>query len=87
MADEYKSHKSEVDSPVRHMAAVTPNDSTDLTIASRGLYIGGAGNIKVTTVDGDTATMVGVTAGSYYPIRIARVWSTDTTATNILSWW
>jgi hypothetical protein len=85
--DEYKSHKSEVDSPVRHAIAVTPSDSADLATASRAIYIGGAGNIQVTTVDGDTVTMNGVTAGSFYPIRVARVWSTGTTATNIQSWW
>ena len=87
MADDYGSHKSNIDSPVRHAVAVTPNDSTDLANSSRAIYVGVGGNIKLTTVDGDTVTMVGVAAGSFYPIRVARIWSTDTTATNIQAWW
>lgn len=71
--------------PGEGVAAVTPNDSTDLTIIARALYVGGAGNVKINAADGSTATFVGVLAGSIIPVRAARVYSTDTTATNIVA--
>jgi len=51
------------------------------------LYIGGAGNIKVTTVAGDIVTFSGVLAGSFFPVNILKVFSTGTTATNIIALW
>lgn len=64
-------------------AAVTPNDGSDLPKAGR-LYIGGAGAVKVTTVGGDDLTFAAVPAGTTLPVRVKKVFSTGTTATNIL---
>lgn len=77
-------------------ADVTPNDSADIPSVSTQdgsgnngcvLYIGGAGNIKVTTAGGDTVTFTGLLAGMFLPVQVLRVWSTDTTATNIIALW
>lgn len=77
-------------------AAVTPNDSADIPSVSTQdgsgnngcvLYVGGAGNIKVTTAGGDTVTFNGLLAGMFLPVQVLRVWSTDTTATNIIALW
>ena len=69
----------------RSALAVTPNDSTVLQAGIRALYVGGAGNVSVITVGGQTVTFVGVGAGSMLPIQVARVRATDTTATSILA--
>lgn len=68
---------------------ITPNDSTDNTgdKAVRGLYVGGAGNIALTTSNGEDVTLVGCQAGSIIPIRPRRVKSTGTTATNIIGFY
>lgn len=88
MADPFANHGSGLDSPGLHAAAVTPNDSTDLTTMARGLYIGGAGNVTLDTAGGETTVaFVGVPAGTTLPIRTARVRSTGTTATNIVALW
>lgn len=71
--------------PGEGAAAVTPNDSTDLTTIARALYVGGAGNVKIDAADGSTVTFSGVLAGSILPVRVARVYSTGTTATNIVA--
>ena len=63
--------------------AVTPNDSTNLTPPSV-IYVGSAGNVKVTTAQGDAVTFVGVLGGTVIPVQAIRVWSTGTTATNIV---
>lgn len=73
-----------IDAPAANAAAVTPNDSADLTNVSRSLYVGGAGDIKVDMADVGTVTFTGVVAGSILPIRVKRVYSTGTTATTIL---
>jgi hypothetical protein len=74
--------------PARYAAAVTPNDSTDLTWTTRGLYVGGSGNVVVhMAAEGTQITFVGVQAGTILPIAVSRVRSTSTTATNIVALW
>lgn len=71
--------------PGEHAFAVTPSDSADLTHATRGLWVGGAGDISVDTVGGETAVVfVGVLAGTLLPIAVTRVRSTSTTASSII---
>jgi hypothetical protein len=62
--------------------AVTTSD-TDPNVFAR-LYIGGAGNVKVTTENGDAVTFTAVPVGTVLPIRVSLVWATGTTATNIV---
>jgi len=72
--------------PYYGAAAVTPSDSTDLAKApTRGLYIGGAGAVKVDLMDGSTVTFAAVPVGTTLYIRATRVYSTGTAATNILA--
>lgn len=87
MADNFSNHRAELDSPAGDAAAVTPNDSTELTNTARALYIGGAGDVSVITLGGTTLTFAGATAGSIIPVRVTHVRSTDTTATNIVALW
>ena len=71
--------------PKGRAVAITPDDSNDLSTACTSIYVGGAGNVKVDTTGGDTVTFNGATAGSVLPIRCTRVYSTGTTATNLLA--
>lgn len=77
--------------PVEMAVAVTPDDNTDLTYTTRGLYIGGAGNVVVRMYNASgtaaSVTFTGVSAGTVLPIRAQRVLSTSTTATNIVALW
>ena len=70
--------------PATRAFAITPGDGSDLTIAPRALWVGGAGDVKITTFGGDTVILVGVTAGTMIPIRVSRVHSTSTTASSIV---
>lgn len=63
-------------------AAVSPSDTVDLPQFSV-IYVGGAGNVKVTTAQGTAVTFTGVNAGTVIPVRVRRVWSTGTTATSM----
>ena len=77
-------------------AAVTPSNTVDIPSVSTQdgtgnngcvLYIGGDGDVKVTTAGGDTVTFTGLLAGMLIPVQVLRVSSTDTTATNIIALW
>jgi hypothetical protein len=74
-------------------AAVTPSDTVNIPAVTGGtnngcvLYVGGDGDLKVTTIGGDDVTFVGVLAGTFLPVHVLRVWSTGTTATNIVALW
>ena len=73
------------DAPASNAFAVTPADGSNLTHAARALFVGGAGDVKVDTLGGDTVTFTGVLAGSILPVRILKVYATGTTATNIVA--
>lgn len=70
--------------PASNAFAITPHDTNELTYVTRGIWIGGAGNVKVTTVNGDTVTFTGALAGTIIPVRAKIVFSTGTTATSMI---
>ena len=51
------------------------------------LYVGGAGDIKLTTASGSILTFSGLNAGTFVPVQTVKVFSTGTTATNIIALW
>ena len=82
--DKFYSFGTSLDSPARNAFAITPHDTNELSFVTRGIYIGGAGNLKVTTAGGDTVTFTGVLAGTIIPIQAKLVFSTLTTATSLV---
>ena len=70
-------------SPGRHAQNVTPNDGVDLIYVSRALYLGTAGNVNVTLMDGTTIVLALGTG--WHPLRVTRVLATSTTATGIVA--
>jgi hypothetical protein len=84
--DNFASFQDGLTSPAENAVAVTPHNSTDLAVASRALWVGGAGNISVEMVGGQSAVVfTGIPAGTWMPLRVTRVNSTSTTATSIVS--
>lgn len=75
--------------PYTRAVAITPSDSTDLAEIPRAINFlkGGGGHaaLKV-TLEGDTNPVtLYLDHAQIYPIRPSRIWSTDTTATNIVA--
>lgn len=83
--NDYQAYKSQLNSPPRYHFEVTPNDSTDLTHVTRGIYVGVTGDVKITNVNGQTVTYTNLAAGVHHPMCVSRVWSTGTTATGIIA--
>ena len=79
---------------VGRAAAVTPSDSANIPSITGGtsnngcvLYIGGAGNLRVTTIGGDDVSFTGILAGSFLPVQVVKVWADGTSATSIVALW
>lgn len=59
--------------------AITPSDTAGNTY--RAIYVGGAGNVAVTTEGGDVTTFTAPPVGSIIPVSTQKVMATGTTAT------
>lgn len=84
MPDTFANLQKGLTSPADKYFTITPHDSTNFSISTRGIYVGGAGNLVAVDEDGNAVTFTGVLAGVVYPIRCKRVNSTNTTATNLV---
>ncbi len=80
----------------RRAAAVTPSDTATIPSISAAdgtgnngcvLYVGVAGDVKVTTAGGDDVTFTGILAGSFIPVQVVKIFDTLTSATNIVALW
>ena len=85
MADRYNGAGDDLLSPASMAADVTPSDSAPLPIASKRLWVGGAGDVSIVTTGGVSVTYAGVPAGTYLNVRAAQVNATGTTATDIIA--
>lgn len=72
-------------SPACHATEVIPSDTAALPFVSKRLWIGGAGNVTLITLSGQTIEYANVAAGTYLQVRAQQVMATGTTATNIIS--
>ena len=65
--------------------AVTPSNTEDLATTTNGIYVGGAGNLKVDMSNGTTITFTALAVGVIHPLAVKRVYATGTTATVIVA--
>lgn len=86
-ADPYADRLDAPQGPARHAAAVVKSDTVDLATVTKGVWVGGAGNMVVIMADGTQVTITGIPAGCLLPICVSRILSTNTTATNMLALW
>ncbi|SLN27097.1 spike base protein, RCAP_Rcc01079 family [Roseisalinus antarcticus] len=81
--DHFKTTIPGLDAPASSVFAVTPDDSADLAVATRGINVTTAGHVRITTVDGSEAVIF-VAAGGVFPVRAQRIWATGTDAAGIV---
>ena len=71
--------------------AVTPSDTVAVVVAGgidqpiSGVYVGGAGNVTVITVGGQTVTFTAPPVGTTIWVKATHVKATGTTATNLVA--
>lgn len=76
--------------PDDQAAVVTPSDTDDLPgIPDNGakLYIGVSGDVKVNLANSGSAIVFKAAPVGRFPYMVRRVYSTGTTATNIVATW
>lgn len=85
MTDAFGIEPDRVERPSRNSFAITPHATNPVIPLPKGIYVGGAGNITLRTVDG-TADVVlnNVPAGVILPVRAQFVRATGTTATGLV---
>lgn len=83
LTDAFKDYTTTLSDPIANAAALAPDDTSDLSHLTRALYIGVAGDVRVTLGGGDVVTFAAMSSG-WHPIRAARLHATGTTATHII---
>lgn len=69
--------------PSRSAFPITPSDETTFE-RTKGVWVGGAGNMAVTFSDGSEVMIAGIVAGSLLPFSITQVKQIGTTASLIV---
>lgn len=72
----------ELDEPAADAGAVVKSDAT--VVDCRALYVGGTGDVVVTTMLGNVVTFAAVPAGTILPVRCNKVMAAST-ATNMVA--
>ncbi len=82
--DDFKGQAPSVSGPLDSAEEITPSDSLELPRISRALWIGVAGDVRVTMRSGHVVTFENLPVG-WHPIRVRQIWATGTTADSLIS--
>jgi len=85
--DKFSDYPTTLTAPARDAVAVVPNDTTDLSVLPRALFIGQTGDVSAVLAGGQSLVFRKVQAGSILPVRAVRVNATGTTATDLVALW
>ena len=84
MEDPFKNQAPSATSPASEGELITPDDAAELSIPTRALYVGQAGDVRVEMLSGTVLTFNNMQGGAIYPIRVTKVLATGTTAANLV---
>lgn len=70
--------------PATRATAISASDTVEFELCD-AFYVGAAGDATVLMEDGNTVALVGLTAGTVYPLRIKRVNATGLTAASLVA--
>lgn len=62
----------------------TLSDTVESPRATRGVYVGTSGNLRVLTDEDQDVIIPSLAAGVIHPLRIKKAFSTSTTAANVM---
>ena len=78
----------------RRAAIVVPSDTVDIPFVGAPddvwacvLYVGTGGDVRVLTDGGDDIVLKNVADGTFLPVQVKRVFSTNTSASGIIALW
>ena len=75
--------------PASGVFLISPHDTNELAQPTRGISFGTVGDLKVADVAGNTVIIPSgaLAAGIVHPIRVVQVFSTGTTAADIVGYY
>lgn len=82
-ADKFGNYQVALEAPYTGGFPITKSDVTVFSQPTRGIWVGGTGDLAVTYLDGTTDIIQAVPAGMMLRIRATQVLNTGTTATKI----
>jgi hypothetical protein len=85
--DTFKRYGRSLTSPPEDGAAIAPSDAEPLGHATRAIWVGGGGSIRLRMIGGRDVTLENVPGGTLIPLRATRVFATGTTATGLVGLW
>lgn len=80
--DDFENHAVSLQSPAVKIEEIIPSDSSDLATITRALNVAQSGTVRVQLLDGSQADIF-ISAGIAFPIRVAKVLATGTSALGI----
>lgn len=84
MNDRFADTAASLHGPATHAFAIVPDDDADLEEATRAIYCGTGGDLKLTTVSGATVTFTQLPDGAVLPVRALKIWATQTSASSLV---
>lgn len=84
MADPSETLQPGLESPAEYAFAITPHDDNDLANATRGIYVGVAGDLEVIMAKDSAAVVFENVPVGIWQLRIKRVLDTNTTAGSLV---
>lgn len=83
--DNFKSFPPHLETPAENAFAVTIGENMEY--ATRAIYVGVGGDINIQTVHNDEVLLKNVLTGQILPIRVKKILSSGTTATDIVGFY
>lgn len=84
ITDKFSATTDSIIAPATNCFPITPSDVDDLSVATKAIYIGEAGDLAVRSLGGDLVTFANVQAGTILDVRIRQVRQTGTTAGSLV---
>jgi hypothetical protein len=69
---------------IENVFNITKNDSADLTFNTIAIYLGVSGDLRILDINNNEVILKSLVAGIWHPIRIKKVFSTNTSASDIV---
>lgn len=82
--DKFRQFTTGKGSPAESANAIVPDDSNDLTVIPRAIYVGVTGDIHCTLLNDSSAVIFTAVPIGIWPFRVKRVYATGTSASGII---
>lgn len=76
--------KPHTNPPARAAVTLTPHDSTNFTVTTRGLHVNTGGTMVALFAEDNATVTMTVNSGTTYPYQLKRIDATSTTASGFI---